>query len=50
MRRARKTEVIGLALLLIGLGMCVSAVGFGAPGVLTGALLCIAGIVIFVIG
>ena len=50
MRRARKTEIIGLALLLIGIGVCVSATVFGVPGVLTGALLCIAGIVIFVIG
>ena len=50
MRRPRKLEIIGLALLLIGIGSCVIAVAFGVPGILTGGLLCIAGIIVYLLG
>ena len=44
LRRARKMEVIGLLLILLGAAGCVSAAALGIPGLLTASLLCIAGI------
>jgi drug/metabolite transporter (DMT)-like permease len=48
MRHPRKLELIGLMLALAGVILVVRAVTLGLPGVITGSLLCIAGIVIFV--
>jgi membrane-bound ClpP family serine protease len=50
MRRPRELEIVGLALFLIGIGSCIIAVEFGVPGVLTGGLVCIAGIIVYVLG
>jgi len=50
MRHPRKLEVLGLTLALAGVVLIVRAVTLGLPGVITGSLLCIAGIVIFVMG
>ena len=50
MRRPRELEIIGIALFLIGIGTCIFAVEFGVPGVLTGGLVCIVGIIVYVMG
>ena len=51
-RRGSKFEAIGVILILVGLAGCFGAavVGLGTDGLITGALLSIAGFVVFLIG
>ena len=51
-RRGSKFEAIGVILILVGLAGCFSAavVNLGNGGLVTGALLSIAGFVVFLIG
>ena len=46
-RHARRMEVLGFVLVILGIAGCVSAAALGAPGLLTGTLLCTAGIAVF---
>ena len=46
-RHARRMEVLGFVLTIVGIAGCVSAAALWAPGLVTGSLLCTAGIAVF---
>ena len=46
-RDARMMEVIELLWVVLGVAACVSAAALGIPGLVTGSLLCIARVVVF---
>jgi hypothetical protein len=50
LRRARKMEVFGFLLILLGIVWCVSVVALAIPGVVTGISLSIAGLVVMLMG